>query len=102
MAEARPLVMVVNDDAAMRDALQFVLRLEGLDVHVHAGGDALLASRDLPRTKCLILKDRLPGMDAFEVLQHLRERELSLPVILLTSAASPALRGRAQAAGVWL
>jgi len=101
-AEARPLVMVVNDDAAMRDALQFVLRLEGLDVLVHADGAALLASRDLPRTKCLIVKDRLPGMDAFEVLQRLRERELSLPVILLTSAATPALWGRAQAAGVWM
>jgi len=101
MAEARPLVMVVNDDAAMRDALQFVLRLEGLDVHVHADGAALLASRDLPRTKCLILKERLPGMDAFEVLEQLRARELSPPAILLTSVASPALCGKARAVGIW-
>ena len=101
MAEARPLVVVVNDDAAMRDALRFVLRLEGLEVQVYADGAAFLANRDLPRTKCLILKDRLPGLDAFELLQQLRARELSAPVILLTSAASPALYGRAQAAGVW-
>ncbi|MDR3504936.1 MAG: response regulator [Acidocella sp.] len=101
MAEARPLVVVVNDDAAMRDALRFVLRLEGLEVQAYANGDAFLASRDLPHAKCLILKDRLPGLDAFELLRQLRARELSPPVILLTSAASPALYGRAQAAGVW-
>lgn len=101
MAEARPLVVVVNDDAAMRDALRFVLRLEGLDVQAYADGDSFLASRELARTKCLILQDRLPGMDAFDLLHQLREQELSPPVILLTSAASPALCGRAQAAGVW-
>ncbi len=101
MAEVRPLVVVVNDDAAMRDALRFVLRLEGLDVQVYADGEAFLASNDLPRTKCLILKDRLPGLDAFELLQRLQAREAPPPVILLTSAATPALQSRAQAAGVW-
>jgi two-component system, LuxR family, response regulator FixJ len=101
MAEARPLVVVVNDDAAMRDALRFVLRLEGLEVQAYADGGAFLANHDLPRTRCLILKERLPGLDAFELLQQLRERELSPPVILLTSVASPALYDRARAAGVW-
>nr|WP_255643116.1 response regulator [Acidocella sp. KAb 2-4] len=102
MAEARPLVMVVNDDAAMRDALQFRLRLEGLEVQAHADGAALLASRDLARAGCVILKDQMPGVGAFETLLRLHALDLAPPVILLTGAASAALRHRAAAAGVWL
>jgi len=97
-----PLVLVVNDDEAMRNALQFALRLEGIEVHAHHAGVDLLADCDLPRADCLILNDRMPQMDGFEVLHALRARAIRLPVILLTSVASAMLRARAAAAGVRL
>jgi FixJ family two-component response regulator len=102
MAQGPPLVMVVDDDAAVRDALQFVLRVEGVDVRTHADGPALLASLELPGAACLILKENLPLMGGCEVLRQVRARNLSPWAILLTGTVTPALRMRAEAVGVWL
>ncbi|MEA2740519.1 MAG: hypothetical protein QOH05_3826 [Acetobacteraceae bacterium] len=100
MAERRDLVLIVDDDQAVRDALQFALRLEGLCVHVHGGGAALLADPDLSRAKCVILGDRMRQMDGFALLRTLGSRDISLPAIMLTSHATPTLRARADAVGV--
>lgn len=94
--------MIVNDDAAMRDAMQFALRLEGAEVRLHESGAGLLADPALPACGCLVLKFHLPEMDGLEVLRRVRAMELTMPAILLTSNATPALRARAAAAGVWL
>lgn len=100
MPDRRTLVLIVDDDQAVRDALQFALRLEGLCVHVHDGGAALLADPDLNRAKCVILGDRMRQMDGFAVLMTLEAREISVPAIMLTSNATLGLRARADAVGV--
>ncbi len=46
MAQRRDLVLIANNDQAVRDALQFALQLEGFCVHVHSGGAALLQDPD--------------------------------------------------------
>jgi two-component system, LuxR family, response regulator FixJ len=94
------LVLIVDDDQAVRDALQFALRLEGLCVHVHSGGAALLADPDLNRAGCIILGDRMQQMDGFSLLKSLKARDISLPTIMLTGHATPMVRARAEAAGV--
>jgi FixJ family two-component response regulator len=93
--------MIVDDDAAIRDALQFVLQLEGVEVRGHADGPALLANQDLSRAGCLILKDCMPAMDGCELLKRVHEQNLSPPAILLAGAVTPALRARAEEAGIW-
>ncbi len=100
MAERRTLVLIVDDDQAVRDALQFALRLEGLCVHVHSGGAALLADPDLSRAGCVILDDRMRQMAGFALLSKLQDRNIRLPTIMLTSQATPGIRARADAAGV--
>ena len=100
MLEQQPLVLVANDDEAMRDALQFALQLENFEVRVHGSGADLLVDRELRRACCLILKDRMPGIDALQVMFCLRERQLFPPAILLTANATPGLRRQAAAAGI--
>jgi two-component system, LuxR family, response regulator FixJ len=100
MANGRDLVIVVDDDQAVRDALQFALRLEGLCVHVHSGGASLLADPDLNRAGCVILDHRMPWLDGFALLKHLRARNPELKAIMLTSRATPWEQERAHAAGV--
>lgn len=102
MAKTRPLVMVVNDDAALRDALHFALRLEGAEVCLHEGGTALLADPKLAEAACLVLRIHLPGMDGFEILRRVRAQGLKVPAIFMTSVATPGVKARAQAEGVWL
>jgi two-component system response regulator FixJ len=100
MPGRRKLVLIADDDEAVRDSLQFALRLEGLCVHVHSGGAALLADPDLSRAGCVILDDRMPRMDGFAVLSNLRALDIRLPAIMLTSHATAKVRARADAAGV--
>jgi two-component system response regulator FixJ len=100
MPNYRPsLVLIVADDQAVRDALQFSLRLEGFGVRTHSETAALLADGDLARAACVILDDRKPHLDVFAVLPRLRAHNLKAPVILLTGHATPSLRARARSAG---
>ncbi|VFU10078.1 Response regulator receiver protein [Methylocella tundrae] len=100
MPDREHLVLIADDDQGVRDALQFALRLEGVNVHAHRDGVELLADIDLPRAGCVILDDGMPHMDGFELLRRLRARNIRLPAILLTNHATAGLRARAGAAGV--
>ncbi len=102
MGDNGPLVMVVNDDAAMLDAFGFALRLEGVNVRLHRDGDGLLADARLPDCACLVLACHLPGLDGFEILCRVRAMNHAVPSIMLTSAATPALKMRAREADIWL
>jgi two-component system response regulator FixJ len=102
MLDPRPLVLIVDGDRAVRDAFQFALQLEGLDVHAHSGEAELLSDPDLTRADCVILDNRMSRMDGFRLLSLIRERNIRLPAILLTSHATTELLARASAAGVRL
>jgi two-component system, LuxR family, response regulator FixJ len=100
MADGRDLVIIVDDDQAVRESLEFALRLEGLCVHVHSGGASLLADPDLGRAGCVILDHRMPRMDGFALLSTLKARNPYVPAIMLASRVTPQERARADAAGV--
>ncbi|HEY0181566.1 MAG TPA: response regulator [Rhodopila sp.] len=95
-----PLILIAADDQAVCDALQFALRLEGFSVHAHREARGLLADRDLPSATCLIIDDRVPHLDGFQLLDHLRARNMPVPVILLTGHATGQVRSRAAGAGI--
>lgn len=102
MGEKRQLILLVDDDQAVREALQFALELDGLCVRVHNRSDGLLADPDLERAGCVVLDDRNRGMDGFELLSRLRERNVAVPSIMLVSHLTSQARQRACAAGVSL
>jgi FixJ family two-component response regulator len=102
MPDREPLVLIADDDVAVRDSLKFALGLLGLEVHVHRGGAELLADPDLPDASCIILDDGTPHLNGFELLKRLRARNIRSPAILLTNHATARLRARADAAGVRL
>jgi two-component system, LuxR family, response regulator FixJ len=101
MADVRKLVIVVDDDQAVRESLQFALRLEGFCVHTHSGGASLLADPDLARAGCVILDHRMPRLDGFALLSTVQARNPDLAAIMLTSRVTAKDRERADAAGVW-
>lgn len=93
-------VLVVDDDAAVRNALKFVLEIEGFQVRLYAGAQALLDDDDLPVLGCLVVDFRMPGMDGLELIERLRADRVALPVILICSRFSDGLKTRAMQAGV--
>ena len=102
MVNRRHLILIVDNDQAVCDSLQFALQLEGLSVHAHRGGSALLADPDLSRARCLILDERNPSMDGFALLGQLHALNIRVPAILLTNHATPRTKARAKSAGVRL
>jgi two-component system response regulator FixJ len=79
-----PTVFVVDDDAAMRDALVQLLEAAGLPAESHADGPAFLAAFGNDRPGCLLLDMAMPGMSGFDVQTALKERGLAIPILFLT------------------
>ncbi|WP_020174053.1 response regulator transcription factor [Methyloferula stellata] len=100
MTHGQEIVLVVDDDLAVRESLKFALELEGLTVRVCGSGEELLNHPDLPAARCILLDYKMPVMDGLEVLEQLAARKTPVPVILITSRATNAILRRAKAAGV--
>ena len=96
----KPIILVVDDDPAVRDSLKFSLELEGLTVHACDSGQALLDRSDLGQAGCIVLDYKMPEMDGLEVIEKLEERLIQVPVILITSSLPTQIRKRASRAGV--
>ncbi|QQS14906.1 MAG: response regulator [Rhodospirillales bacterium] len=96
----RALVHIVDDDAAVRDALTFALRLEGLDARAYDGAAALLEAGDPPPGGCLVVDFAMPVTTGLELVEALRRRGIELPVILIAGYVDADLRHRAALVGV--
>jgi len=92
-------VIVVDDDPAVCNALEFALQLDGYDVKTFASAELLLAEPDPSPSSCLVLDLRLPGADGLELLAQLRARGVHAPAVLMTMSTST-VRRRAAAANV--
>ncbi len=77
-------VHVVDDDAAMRDSLRFLLKSAKLDVRTYESADAFL--RALPEIKggCVLTDVRMPGLSGIDLLHRLKKTPIDLPVIVMT------------------
>lgn len=96
----RPLVVIVDDDPAVRGSLTFSLELDGFDVEAFESGEALLLRQLPPRPTCLVLDQKLPGISGLEALRQLRAREVASPAILITSHPHRSVVEAAAEAGV--
>ncbi len=84
-AELKPIVNVVDDDPATRDAVTVLLRSVSLDVACFDTAEAFLAAWDTGRPGCLVLDLRMPGMSGLELQMALGERGDHLPIIFVTA-----------------
>ena len=100
MAIPDPLVVVVDDDAAVRHSLKFSLEIEGFAVRAYAGAEELLRSRDLSTCQCLIVDQDMPRMTGLDLVASLRNEGIRVPAILITGHVTPALSRRALDAGI--
>jgi two-component system response regulator FixJ len=78
------LILVVDDDRAVREATARLLKRAGYSVECFESGDTLLAA-DLPEAvACVLLDVRMPGTDGIGVLRALATRGWSAPVMVIT------------------
>jgi FixJ family two-component response regulator len=93
------MVLVVDDDAGVRQGLVHLLEAEGYGVRAFADAAEFLAQPAPPVPSCLILDMQMPQLDGMSVLQHMAERHLALPVIFLTGHGTIPLTVAAMKAG---
>jgi len=78
-------VHVVDDEPAVRDAVAFLLEMNGMQVMRYASGPDLLASLDAgPLRGCLLLDVRMDPMSGLQLHDELRARGVTLPVLFLS------------------
>lgn len=78
------LIRVVDDDDSLREALVFVLKMEGWKVAAYASGDAFLTGDSPSVPGCVVLDVQMPRLSGLDVQQLMNERGIGLPVIFLT------------------
>jgi two-component system, LuxR family, response regulator FixJ len=96
---ANPVVHIVDDDEAVRRSLAFMLSSAGLAVRVYESARTFLDGVDNLQCGCLITDVRMPEMTGIELLQRIRERSPSLPVIVITGHGDVRLAVEAMKAG---
>lgn len=95
----RPTIFVVDDDAAVRDALKLLLRSVGQAVETFGSGQEFLDAYGENRAGCLVLDIRMPGMSGLELQQKLNERHSILPIIFITGHGDVPMAVEAMQAG---
>ena len=79
------LIHVVDDDAAFRRSLVFLLESMGWRVASHASAeDFLVATPEPSAAACLVLDIRMPMMSGLELQQQLHQRGCSVPIVFIT------------------
>ena len=96
------MLLLVDDDPAVRASLKFSLELEGFAVETFDSGETLVAQEKLADPACLILDYRLPGIDGLMLLGLLRERGETCPAVIITSNPTRSVRQRTADAGAVL
>jgi len=96
---ASPLIVIVDDDASMRDALTSLLRSVGWRTEGFASAEAFLQSGQVHTTACLLLDVQLPGVSGLELQRQLRSRQARMPIIFITAHGNEAMRAEALQAG---
>jgi len=78
-------VYVVDDDAAIRDALSLLLSLHGYRTASFASAEDLLGALDAASAGCVVADLKMPGMTGLELQAALRSRSVPLPVVIITA-----------------
>ena len=84
LADPRPTAHVVDDDAAIRDALSWLLASRGVPARTWASAEAFLAGWQAEMRGCLVLDVRMGGMSGIELFDRLQALGCGLPVLFLT------------------
>jgi DNA-binding NtrC family response regulator len=84
MGDELPIVFVVDDDAAVREALESLLRSATLRVQSFSSAQAFLSYRRPEAPCCLLLDVQLPGLSGLDLQQELAKADIKIPIIFIT------------------
>lgn len=94
------IVHLIDDDAAVRDAVGMLLRTEGFKVHLYDSAMAFLKAAAGARAEgCVVTDVRMPQMNGIELIARMKEERITIPVVVLTAHADVPLAVEAMKLG---
>jgi two-component system response regulator FixJ len=94
-----PTIFIVDDDEAVRDSLQILLGTEGYRTAVFGSALDFLDAYTAGQVGCLLADVRMPDMSGLDLQEILAERQLHLPVVIITGHGDVSMAVRAMKAG---
>ncbi|MGB8693322.1 MAG: response regulator, partial [Steroidobacteraceae bacterium] len=93
-------VYIVDDDPGVRDSLALLLGLRGFRTQIFANAESVLKVYRPDWHGCMLIDVRMPDMSGLELMQELRKRGCTVPVVIITAhgdltSARAALKARA-------
>lgn len=99
MKPADPIVFLVDDDLAVREALSSLIRSVGLHVEAFASAQEFLQFRPPDAPACLVLDVRMAGMSGLDLQRELADAGNRVPIIFITAHGDIPMTVRAMKAG---
>ena len=84
----KPRILVVDDEAAMRESLKDWLMEDGYEVGLAAGGEEAIAMAQKKTFEVVLLDLKMPGIDGLETLKRFKEMDLEADIIMMTAYAT--------------
>jgi len=97
---SEPMVHLIDDDEPVRASLGFILEMADLPARTYASAQEFLAVADSLQAGCIVTDVRMPEMNGLELVRRLKERGVTLPVIVITGHGDVPLAVEAMRAGV--
>ena len=95
-----PQVHVIDDDEAVRTSVAFLLEMADLPARTYGSAREFLEIVDSLRTGCVVTDVRMPGMSGLDLVRHLKDIGVKLPVIVITGHGDVPMAVEAMRAGV--
>jgi FixJ family two-component response regulator len=93
------MVLVVDDDASVREAMQRLFRSVGLQVAAFASAAEFLQSKLADVPCCLVLDVRLPGLSGLDFQTELAKADIQIPIVFMTGHGDIPMTVKAMRAG---
>jgi FixJ family two-component response regulator len=94
-----PIVFVVDDDISVRESLETLIRLEGLDVQTFKSAQEFLAHPRTSAPSCMLLDVSLPGLNGLELQKRVSVEQRDMPIIFITGHGDIPMTVQAMKAG---
>jgi two-component system response regulator FixJ len=94
------VVAVVDDDDDVGDVLGRLLESMGYQVETYRSGTDFLADAQVERLACVVVDQNMPRMTGLQMIEHLAERGVTIPVLLITGAHDVEVERKAASLGV--
>jgi FixJ family two-component response regulator len=99
LSKAIPIISIVDDDEAVRDAIETLVRSLGYHASTFASADEFLKCEQVHDTLCVITDVQMPGLSGIDLQDRLIARGHRIPVIFITGHTEDSARARAMNAG---